>query len=204
MNTRWAHSARAITMNSKWMYNNSILQIKYYPVKSYYQEKRRIILLTITPRWASILSLLLKPESCIFPSATHNMNKNILSISLGRFMPLQQRLQCRSNSYVGEICSPLMTVSKLPQIITEPGVPLRLLQLFLRTRRSLVSCTLGSPTTNSDVSHVPVSPRALYSSPFSADGTGLQSASGISQSVCLRIRSVWLSSVSLLELLHWD
>lgn len=145
MNTRRAHSAHAITMNSKWTYNNSILQIKYYPVKSYYQEKRHIILFMVTSGWASILSLLLKPESCIFPSATHRTNKNIPSISLGRFMPLQWCLQCRSNSYVGEISSPLMPMSKLPQMITEPGVPLCLLQLFLRTWRSPEPCTLGSP-----------------------------------------------------------
>lgn len=69
-----------------------------------------------------------------------------------------------------------------------------------------VSCPLHSwrPPLRSDVSHVPVSPRALYCSSVSADGTGLQSASGISQSACLRTRSVWLSSVSLLELFHWD
>lgn len=137
MNTRWAHYACAITVNSKWTHNNRTLQIKYYPVKSYYQEKRHITFFMVTPWWVSILSLFLKPGSCISPSATQNMNKNILSL-LGLFMSSHWCLQFRSNSYMGEICS-LMSMSKFPWMLTEARVPLCLPQLFLRTWRSLHS-----------------------------------------------------------------
>lgn len=128
-------------MNSKWTHNNSTLQIKYYPVKSYYREK------TLHFSWSHCggPEFFLKPDSCISPSATQNMNRNVLSRALGVFMSLHWHLQCGSNSYVGEICSPLMSTSKLPWLLTELGLPLCLPQLFLRAWRSPVPCTLGSP-----------------------------------------------------------